>query len=86
MLVIKDYKEFTKLEDQRAKIEDIFAYSGDKEPLFRRLCVRKKNRTEEFLKEKIQKHDKEMEELLDSNFKSSCCAYVVFDSYNSMLA
>lgn len=55
------------------------------EPLLRKLCVRKKNKTESILQEKIHEKEEQRANILSRPFKSSCTAYVVFDSYHSML-
>ena len=49
------------------------------------MCVRNNKRTLEYLESKLDSYNEKILGILDGNFKTSWCAYAVFDSYNSML-
>ena len=85
VLVMKNYQDFTRLQEKRDNTEDLLIFTNENEPLIHRCCTRKRKRSETYLKERVKKLDSRMQELLSDKFRTALCAYVVFDSYHSML-
>ncbi|CAI2384011.1 unnamed protein product [Moneuplotes crassus] len=85
IFMVKNYRKFTKYLDKKENIKDLLEFTEEKEPLIRRLCVRKKKRTKEYLLSKMNDYDMKINTALDDGFKSACSVYAVFDSYTSML-
>ena len=82
--VVPDYRKLTQLEEKRKDLEDLSQLLGVKEPAFMRLWVRRKYRTEEYYKAKLEEVEEQIREELKKPIKSSGHAYIVFDSYYSM--
>ncbi|CAI2383929.1 unnamed protein product [Moneuplotes crassus] len=82
--VVDSNRKITKYIDRRETLNEKIELNGWKEPFCRR-CKPRRKREPEYLKRKRDKLDQKLSKMMKKNFKSSCHAYVVFDSYSSMM-
>ena len=84
IIVIPDYKLITEYEEKKKSLEDLVELKGSKQPIWLRIWVKKKNRTQEHYEAKIFEIEQKMKDFLSEPIESSGDAFVIFDSFRSM--